>query len=35
MCMQCDKIYTEHKDLLEHQIIHDKFHNNVFNYEKG
>lgn len=24
MCMECDKIYTEHKDLLEHQMIHDK-----------
>lgn len=23
MCMECDKIYTEHKDLMEHQMIHD------------
>jgi len=23
MCMECDKIYTEHKDLLEHQMTHD------------
>lgn len=35
MCMECDKIYTEHKDLLEHQIIHDTFHKNVLNQEKG
>lgn len=24
MCMECDQIYTEHKDLLDHQIIHNK-----------
>lgn len=24
MCMECDKIYTEHNDLLDHQQIHDK-----------
>ncbi|VVC26399.1 Hypothetical protein CINCED_3A013954 [Cinara cedri] len=24
MCMECDKIFTEHKDLLDHQIIHNK-----------
>lgn len=24
MCMECDKTYTEHKDLLDHQTIHDK-----------
>lgn len=24
MCMECDKVYTQHKDLLDHQIIHDK-----------
>ncbi|VVC34795.1 Zinc finger C2H2-type,Zinc finger, RING/FYVE/PHD-type [Cinara cedri] len=25
MCTECDKIYTEYKDLLDHQIIHNKF----------
>lgn len=24
MCMECDKIYTEHKDLLDHQQTHNK-----------
>lgn len=25
MCMECDKIYTEHTDLLNHQKMHDKY----------
>ncbi|KAF0759161.1 Uncharacterized protein FWK35_00013155 [Aphis craccivora] len=24
MCRKCDKIFTEHKDLLDHYMIHDK-----------
>lgn len=24
MCVECDKIYTEHNDLLVHRQIHDK-----------
>lgn len=30
MCMECDEIYTEHKDLLKHQITHDKCDQKVF-----
>lgn len=33
MCMECDKTYTQHKDLLDHQIIHDK-HNQYIVEEK-
>ncbi|XP_025417965.1 zinc finger protein 91-like isoform X3 [Sipha flava] len=24
MCVECNKMYTEHKDLLDHQMTHDK-----------
>jgi len=34
MCMECDKIYTKHKDLLDHQMIHDKFDKNIIVQDK-
>lgn len=34
MCMECDKIYTEHKDLLDHQIFHDGCDTKITNQEK-
>lgn len=24
MCVECDKMFTKHKDLLDHQMAHDK-----------
>lgn len=29
VCMECNKVYTELKDLLDHQMIHDNFDKNV------
>lgn len=34
MCRKCDKIYTEHKDLLDHHVIHDKCETNLKVQEK-
>lgn len=34
MCMECDKIYTKHEDLLDHQMIHDKCDKNMIDQEK-
>jgi len=34
MCKKCDKIYTEHKDLLDHYMIHDKCETNLIVQEK-
>lgn len=34
MCMECDKVYTEHKDLLDHQMIHDKCDKKISDQEK-
>lgn len=34
MCMECDEVYTKHKDLLNHQMIHDKYNRNVVDKKK-
>lgn len=34
MCMECDKIYTEHTDLLNHQKMHDKYDDKIIVSEK-
>lgn len=34
MCMECDKIFTEHKDLLDHQIFHEGCDKKITNQEK-
>lgn len=34
MCVECNKMYTEHKDLLDHQMTHDKCSKNIIDLEK-
>jgi len=34
MCKKCDKIYTEHKDLVDHYMIHDKCETNLIVQDK-
>lgn len=34
MCMECDKVYTKHEDLLDHQLLHNKCDKNMINQEK-